>query len=78
EVTLDPGYVKMLPHLSRILPGITPTGCGFTVRLASERGMEHVLSVCRDQRLVVRSSRIRYEALEDVLVRAVSANGGLT
>ena len=57
--------------------GAVRTGDGVAVPLSRGLTAEAVLSACRDERLPVASSRVRYRALEDLLVAAASEHGGL-
>lgn len=53
--------------------GAVRTGQGIAVPLSEGLTIEGVLAVCRDERLPVAASRVRYRALEDVLVAAAEA-----
>jgi ABC-type multidrug transport system ATPase subunit len=51
----------------------TRTGDGIAVPLSHGLTPESILAACRDERLPVASSRVRYRALEDLLVAAERA-----
>jgi Cu-processing system ATP-binding protein len=51
------------------------TGQGVAVRLAGGRTVEEVLATCREERIPVAASRVRYRALEDILLEAAARHG---
>jgi ABC-type multidrug transport system ATPase subunit len=51
-------------------PRAERTGEGVAVPLAGGLTVEHVLAACREGRIAVGASRVRYRALEDILVAA--------
>jgi ABC-type multidrug transport system ATPase subunit len=70
-----------LPGLDRVLlrfPAALRTGSGVSVPLVRGLTIEHVFAVCREERVAVAGSRVRYRALEDLLVAAAQGrrNGG--
>ncbi len=56
-------------------PGATRTGQGVAVPLTGGLSAEAVLAACRDARLAVAASRVRYRALEDLLLAAARERG---
>lgn len=63
-----------LPSLDRLLlrfPAALRTGSGVSVPLVRGLTFEQVLAACREERVAVAASRVRYRALEDLLVSAV-------
>jgi ABC-2 type transport system ATP-binding protein len=57
-------------------PGALRTGQGFTVPLGRGLTVEQVLAVCREERVPVAAARVRYRALEDILIAAEAAEAG--
>ena len=67
ELLLDGVALRVLPRLLHCFPGAVRTGSGIQVPLTGGRTLEGVLAACRDERIPVRGSRIRYRAIEDLL-----------
>ncbi|HKI95197.1 MAG TPA: ABC transporter ATP-binding protein [Gemmatimonadales bacterium] len=70
ELALNGGALTAAPWLIARFPGTARTGAGVAVPLKQGRTIEHVLAACRERRIAVAGSRVRYRTLEDVLVRA--------
>lgn len=67
-----------LAQAERVLvryPEALRTGQGFTVPLTNGLTLEQVLAACREERVAVAASRVRYRALEDVLAAAEAREG---
>ncbi len=67
ELMLDGGGLRVLPRLLLCFPEAVRTGSGVQVPLTGGRTLEGVLAACRDERIPVRGSRIRYRAVDDLL-----------
>ncbi len=70
ELTLASSSIAGAPRLLRRFAGAERTGHGVSIPLSEGLSVERVLAACRDERLAVTESRVRYRALEDVLVHA--------
>jgi ABC-type multidrug transport system ATPase subunit len=75
ELTLSGSALSLAPRLLDRFRGAVRTGQGVAVPLVSGLTVEEVLAVCREIRVPVAGSRVRYRALEDLLV-AAGENGG--
>jgi len=71
ELTLSGAVLAGVDDVMLRFPGAVRTGAGIAVPLRRGTSVEHVLAVCRQHRIPVASSRVRYRALEDILVSAV-------
>jgi ABC-type multidrug transport system ATPase subunit len=67
ELMLDGGALRVLPRLLLCIPEAVRTGSGIQVPLTGGRTLESILAACRDARIPVRGSRIRYRAVEDLV-----------
>lgn len=77
ELTLTGSALAGVSRLLTRFRGASRTGHGIAVPLRGGLTVEHVLAVCRQDRVPVAASRVRYRMLEDLLVAAVSADGGV-
>ncbi len=75
ELTLTGSALAGVARLLQRFRGSSRTGHGIAVPLRGGLTVEQVLAVCRQDRLPVAASRVRYRVLEDILVAAVSDNG---
>ena len=62
------GFAEVLYVLLRNI------GDGVAISLAGGLTLEQVLAECRAERIAVGASRVRYRALEDILVEAQAAD----
>ncbi len=67
------GSVRKLTH---VFSRARLTGAGISIPLEGGLSVENVLSVCRDNRIAVSRSRVRYKAIEDLLLESVSMRSG--
>jgi hypothetical protein len=72
ELSLNGNSLGRVPWLLARFPGATRTGDGVAVPLKGEMSPESVLAACRAERIAVGASRVRYRALEDVLLNAAA------
>jgi ABC-type Na+ transport system ATPase subunit NatA len=75
ELTLGGSALGRAERLLLRFPGTVRTGQGVAVRLAGGRTVEEVLATCREERIPVAASRVRYRALEDILLEAAARHG---
>jgi ABC-2 type transport system ATP-binding protein len=75
ELTLSGSALANVEDVLRRFPDAVRTGQGIAVPLKGGAGVELVLATCRQHRIPVAASRIRYRALEDILVAAVGVEG---
>lgn len=71
ELSLNGSGLPRAPWLLDRFPGAVRTGDGVAVPLTGGLTIEAVLAACRDERIAIAASRVRYRALEDVLLAAV-------
>ncbi len=71
ELTLSGAALAGVDDVLVRFPGAVRTGPGIAVPLKRGTSVEHILAVCRQHRIPIASSRVRYRALEDILVSAV-------
>lgn len=67
DLTLNGGALAAVPRLLAYFPDAVRTGAGVAVPLHGGRSLESVLAVCRDERIAVVGSRVRYRAVEDLV-----------
>ncbi len=72
ELTLTGSALAGVGRLLETFRGASRTGHGIAVPLRGGLTVEQVLAVCRQDRVPVAASRVRYRVLEDILVAAVS------
>ncbi|GBD31342.1 MAG: multidrug ABC transporter ATP-binding protein [Gemmatimonadales bacterium] len=72
ELSLNGSSLGRISWLLARFPGATRTGDGVAVPLKGEMSPESVLAACRAERIAVGASRVRYRALEDVLLHAAA------
>lgn len=70
ELSLNGTSLTRIPWLLARFPGAMRTGDGIAVPLGANLTAEGVLAACRAERIAVGASRVRYRALEDVLLHA--------
>lgn len=75
ELSLNGAALTAVPVLQRRFPGAVRTGDGVAVPLTNGLTAEQVLTACQSERIAVAASRVRFRALEDLLVRAAETNG---
>lgn len=75
ELSLAGSSLADADRLAARYPGAVRTGQGVAVPLRRGLSVEAVLAACRDERLAVAASRVRYRALEDLLIAAARARG---
>lgn len=73
ELTLSGGSLAGAARILARYRGAVRTGYGVAVPLAGGISVEQVLATCRQDRIAVTASRVRYRVLEDLLVAAVGA-----
>jgi ABC-2 type transport system ATP-binding protein len=77
EITLTGSALAGVGRLLSRYRGSVRTGAGLAVPLSGGLTVEQVLAACRQDRIAVAASRVRYRALEDILVDAVGVDGRL-
>lgn len=75
ELSLAGSALADADRLVARYPGALRTGLGVSVPLTRGLSVEAVLAACRDERLAVAGSQVRYRALEDLLVTAARERG---
>ena len=70
ELALNGGAIGRSDWLLARYDGALRTGDGVAVPLSRGRTVEEVLAACRAERIPVAATRVRYRALEDLLVAA--------
>ncbi|MDH3495665.1 MAG: ATP-binding cassette domain-containing protein [Gemmatimonadota bacterium] len=75
ELTLTGGGLRWVPRLHARYPDAIRTGEGVAVPLHSGRTLEAVLASCRAERIPVAGSRLRYRALDDLVLARTLAQG---
>lgn len=73
EINVEGKSLGPVRNLVKIFPRAQITGAGISVPLERGLTVEGVLSVCRDNRIAVSGSRVRYRAIEDLLIDSVRA-----
>lgn len=73
EVTVTGDARVAAERLLAHYPDGRPTQLGVLIPLRRGLSIEHVLATCRDERLPIAQSRIRYETLEDIVLCATAA-----
>jgi ABC-type multidrug transport system ATPase subunit len=76
EVALNGAGLAAVNRVLARFPDATRTGQGVAVPLRNGLSVEAVLATCREERLAVAASRVRYRALEDILLRSVESGEG--
>lgn len=71
ELSLNGSGLPRVAWLLDRFPGAVRTGDGVAIPLSGGLTIEAVLAACRSERIAVSASRLRYRALEDVLLAAV-------
>jgi hypothetical protein len=74
ELTLAGGSLTGVKRILARYRGAVRTGTGVAVPLTGGISVEQVLATCRQDRVAVTASRVRYRALEDLLVATVGAD----
>lgn len=74
EITLTGSSLAGVGRLLSRYRGSVRTGVGVAVPLTGGLTVEQVLASCRQDRIAVAASRVRYCALEDILVAAVGGD----
>ncbi len=77
EITLTGSSLAGVARLLSRYRGSVRTGAGVAVPLSGGLTVEQVLAACRQDRIAVAASRVRYRALEDILVAAVGAKASV-
>jgi ABC-type multidrug transport system ATPase subunit len=75
ELTLTGSALARAQRLLVRYPAAVRTGQGVAIPLIGGISVEEVLAAARDERLPVTGSRVRYQALDDILLRAAEAEG---
>lgn len=73
EINVEGKSLGPVRDLAKIFPRARITGSGISIPLERGLTVEVVLSVCRDNRIAVSGSRVRYKAIEDLLIDSVGA-----
>jgi ABC-2 type transport system ATP-binding protein len=76
ELSLNGGAIARANWLLQRFRGAVRTGDGVAIPLINGLTVESVLAACRTERIPVAASRVRYRALEDLLVDAVTRGCG--
>jgi ABC-2 type transport system ATP-binding protein len=76
ELTLSGSGLAGVEKLLQRYPGSLRTGYGVAIPLTSGVTVEQILGTMRHERVAVAGSRVRYRALEDILVAAVGDQDG--
>jgi ABC-2 type transport system ATP-binding protein len=76
ELALSGGAIGRSEWLLARYDGATRTGDGVAVPLSRGGTVEEVLAACRAERIPVAATRVRYRALEDLLVAAERRRSG--
>jgi ABC-2 type transport system ATP-binding protein len=76
ELTLTGSALAGVDRVLLRFPGAVRTGQGLAVPLRGGRNVEQVLEACRQDRIPIAASRVRYRALEDILVAAAGDGHG--
>ncbi len=77
ELTLTGSALAQAERLLLRYPGGVRTGQGVAIPLIGGLTVEEVLAAAREERLPVAGSRVRYQALEDLLVQAEVKRGAV-
>jgi ABC-2 type transport system ATP-binding protein len=75
EISLSGSGLAAVERVVDRFAGAARTGDGLAVPLVGGLTIEQVLTTCRAERVAVAGSRIRYRALEDILLSAAEKNG---
>ena len=78
ELTLSGSVLASVDGVLLRFSGAVRTGQGIAVPLKGGTSVEQVLATCRQHRIPVAASRVRYRALEDILISAVGVEGERT
>lgn len=70
ELTLSGSALATVDRMLVRYGGAMRTGAGIAIPLRGGLTVEQVLADCRDQRIAVAASRVRYRALEDIFLEA--------
>ncbi len=76
ELALNGGGMGRADWLLARYPGALRTGDGVAIPLTRGLAIEEILATCRAERIPVAATRVRYRALEDLLVAAASREEG--
>jgi ABC-2 type transport system ATP-binding protein len=76
ELTLGGAALAGVDQLLARYPGSLRTGYGVAIPLTCGITVEQILGTMRQERVAVAASRVRYRALEDILVAAIDRNQG--
>lgn len=68
ELSLNGGALGRIEWLLTRYPGAARTGDGIAIPLVQGLTLEEILATCRTERIPVAATRVRYRALEDLLV----------
>jgi ABC-type multidrug transport system ATPase subunit len=77
ELTLSGSSLASVDRVLQRFTGAVRTGHGVAVPLRCGATVEQVLAACGEERIPVAASRVRYRALEDILVAAAGGEEGL-
>lgn len=75
ELSLSGSGLRACERLLNRFPGAERTGDGVAVPLIRGLTIEETLAACRTERIPIAASRIRYRALEDILITSVRKGG---
>jgi ABC-type multidrug transport system ATPase subunit len=75
EISLSGSGLAGMDQILHRFPGSERTGEGVAIPLRSGLTVEQVMAAFRSQRIAVAGSRVRYRALEDILLAAARENG---
>lgn len=76
ELALDGASIKAVGWLLERFVGAARTGQGVAVPLTQGLTVEAILAACRDARIPIAGTRVRYRALEDLLLAAEQQHRG--
>jgi Cu-processing system ATP-binding protein len=75
ELTLSGGGLAGIGRVLHRYPGALRTGYGVSIPLTGGITVEQILATLRQDRIAVAASRVRYRALEDILVATAGGEG---
>lgn len=76
ELALNGSAIARVDGLIQRFPGTVRTGEGVAIPLKRGLTVEQVMTACRNARVAVAGSRVRYRALEDILHAAAARHRG--
>jgi len=74
ELTIAGAGIASIDRLLARFSGATRTEDGVEIPLTRGVTVEHAIAACRSERIPLAASRIRYRALEDMLLKAAASN----